>query len=313
VVSDALLRVRLRASYGDRTVLNDVSFDLHAGEVLGLVGTSGAGKSTLVLALLGLLPWRGGVVTGEVLIGGKNLLLMKEREARKIRGKVIALVPQSPMTSLNSAVSLMRHFEEAWRAHESSGNAVLVARLKELMAQVHLPCDKEFLTRRPSQISVGQAQRMSMALALLHKPAVLVADEPTSALDPVTQAEVVRLLRKLSVETGTTLLYISHDLVSVLQLCDRLAVLSGGSIVECLPIAAVANAVHPSTRALLASLPVPARVLLQHRLSGGGEAVSGDASLPHNTAQPANEHEIENVTLPQAYNLRGMVAQPKST
>jgi peptide/nickel transport system ATP-binding protein len=293
--------VRLKAGYGDRAVLYDVSFNLCAGEVLGLVGTSGAGKSTLVLALLGLLPWRGGVATGEVLFAGKNLLQMPEREARRIRGRIIALVPQSPMTALNSAVSLMRHFEEAWRAHESSGKTALMSRLRELMAQVHLPCDREFLSRRPSQISVGQAQRVCIALALLHKPAILVADEPTSALDPVTQAEIVSLLRRLSVETGTTLLYISHDLISVVQLCDRLAVLSGGSIVECLPIMSMEQAAHPATRALLSSLPVPPEVLLQHRFKGAAvhEAAGRETIASHNTRREPASHKISEVTLPQ--------------
>ena len=298
---DPLLRVRLQASYGAKIVLHNVSFDLHAGQVLGLIGTSGAGKSTLVLALLGLLPWRGGTVTGEVLVDGKNLLQMPEREARRIRGRMIALVPQSPMSALNPVVSLMRHFEEAWRAHENSGKAALASRLRDLMAQVHLPCDKEFLRRRPSQISVGQAQRVSIALALLHRPAVLVADEPTSALDPVTQAEVVQLLRRLSVETGTTLLYISHDLVSVLQLCDRLAVLSDGSIVECLAVADIAQASHPTTRALLGSLPVPPDVLLRHRSLEQASPQPSCCEDSASTSTPdavANE-EIKDVTLPQ--------------
>jgi peptide/nickel transport system ATP-binding protein len=266
-MSEALLRVRLGAGYGRRAVLEDVQFDLYPGEVLGLVGTSGAGKSTLVLSLLGLLPWRGGKVTGEVMLGGRNLLTMPEREARKLRGKTIALVPQSPMTALNAAVSLKTHFEEAWAAHERSGKRALEQRLHELLQEVQLPLEAEFLQRRPGQISVGQAQRVAIALALLHKPAILIADEPTSALDPVTQAEVVRLLRRLSLEAGRTLLYISHDLVSVLQLCDRLAVLSGGTITECLAVAELAQARHASTLALLGSLPVPAEVLLRHRLS----------------------------------------------
>ncbi len=300
-MSEPLLKVRLQASYGGRTVLNDVSFDLQAGEVLGLVGTSGAGKSTLVLALLGLLPWRGGVVSGEVLLGGKNLLQIPEREARRIRGKMISLVPQSPMTALNSAVSLMRHFEEAWRAHENSGKAALATRLQELMMQVHLPHDREFLSRRPNQISVGQAQRISIALALLHRPAVVVADEPTSALDPVTQTEIVRLLRRLSAETGTALLYISHDLVSVVQLSDRLAVLSGGSIVECLPIESIAQALHPATRALLGSLPAPPEVLLRHRSldTPEDELKSGEAMMLTTTTQTPSNSEIKAVTLPQ--------------
>ncbi len=300
-MGEPLLRVRLQASYGGRAVLNDVSFDLQAGEVLGLVGTSGAGKSTLVLALLGLLPWRGGVVAGEVLVGGQNLLQMTEREARRIRGKRIALVPQSPMTALNSAVSLMRHFEEAWRAHESSGKTALAVRLRELMTQVHLPHDREFLSRRPGQISVGQAQRVCIALALLHKPAVLVTDEPTSALDPVTQAEIVLLLRQLSVETGTTLLYISHDLISVVQLCDRLAVLSGGTIVECLPITSIAQALHPATRALLGSLPIPAEVLLQHRSleETSRQSISGEAVLSRSVAQNVAKYEVDDIIATQ--------------
>ena len=282
-MSTPLLQVHLQASYGGRAVLNDVRFNLHAGEVLGLVGTSGAGKSTLVLALLGLLPWRRGSVTGEVLLDGKNLLQLHERDARRIRGKSLALVPQSPMTALNGAVSLQRHFDEAWRAHESSGKSALTARLDDLLAQVHLPANREFLARRPGQISVGQAQRVCIALALLHRPAVLIADEPTSALDPVTQAEIVRLLRQLSVASGTTLLYISHDLVSVLQLCDRLAVLHGGTIAECLPVMSIVEAAHPATRALLNSLPVPAEVLLRHRFPAQPAPLPNEISPPEAT------------------------------
>ena len=120
-MSVPLLEVRLRAEYGKRCVLTDVQFDLCAGEALGMVGTSGAGKTTLVLALLGLLPWRGGKVSGEVLLNGVNLLTLPAREARLIRGKEISLIPQSPMTALNPAVSLRSHFEAAWSAHETSG------------------------------------------------------------------------------------------------------------------------------------------------------------------------------------------------
>ncbi|MGB7546787.1 MAG: ATP-binding cassette domain-containing protein [Terracidiphilus sp.] len=235
-----VLQVRLQASYGKRCVLKDVRFDLCSGETLGMVGTSGAGKTTLVMALLGLLQYRGGKAAGEVLIGGTNLLTMPAREARRIRGKTIALVPQSPMTALNAAVSLRSHFDEAWRAHESTGRKALESRLQQLMHEVQLPAgDDSFLRRKPGQISVGQAQRVLIALALLHRPSILIADEPTSALDPVTQAEIIRLLRQLNRRNGTALLYISHDLVSVVQLCDRLAVLHSGTIVECVKVAQI--------------------------------------------------------------------------
>jgi len=264
-LSTPVMQVRLRANYGNRCVLKDVRFDLCAGEALGMVGTSGAGKTTLVMALLGLLPWRGGVTSGEVLLNSRNLLTMTACEARRIRGKTIALVPQSPMTALNAAVSLQAHFDEAWRAHESSGKKVLEPRLRQLMEEVQLPAsDAGFLRRKPGQISVGQAQRVLIALALLHRPSILIADEPTSALDPVTQAEILKLLRQLNRRHGTALLYISHDLVSVLQLCDRLAVLHAGEIAESIQVAQIEQAQHPATLSLLRSLPVPVQVLLSH-------------------------------------------------
>ena len=261
----SLLCVSMQAGYPGKPVLRDIRFELGHGEVLGLVGTSGAGKSTLVQSLLGLLPWRGGRVTGEVLLDGKNLLALSERDLRRVRGNRIALIPQSPMTALNAAISLEAHFIEAWRAHESSGRAALAERLTTLLAEVQLPSDREFLRRRSTQISVGQAQRVLIALALLHRPALLIADEPTSALDPVTQAQIVELLRKLSRQLGTSLLYISHDLISVLQLSDRIAVLDGGTIVENLPVSQIGRGRHPATCALLNALPAPPDVLMSYR------------------------------------------------
>jgi ABC-type glutathione transport system ATPase component len=274
---DILLRVQLQAGYAGKQVLHDVRFELQRGEVLGLVGTSGAGKSTLVQSLLGLLPWRGGRVTGQVMLDGQNLLALSDRELRKLRGRQVALIPQSPMTALNAAISLQTHFNEAWKAHEKSGVAALARRLRTLLAEVQLPFDAEFLRRRPSQISVGQAQRVLIALALLHRPALIIADEPTSALDPVTQTQIVELLKSLNRLHGTTLLYISHDLVSVLQLSDRVAVLDAGTIVETLPVLDVGQARHPSTLALLKALPVPAEVLLSYR--GRSAAESADHIL----------------------------------
>ena len=259
------MHVRLRAEYGERLVLQDVEFDLYAGEALGMIGTIGAGKTTLAMALLGLLQWRGGKASGEVLIDGSNLLTLPPRDARRIRGKNIALIPQSPMSALNPAVSLRSHFDEAWRAHESKGRSALDLRLRQLMEEVQLPVnDADFLRRKPGQISVGQAQRVLIALALLHRPSILIADEPTSALDPVTQAEIILLLQRLNRSTGSALLYISHDLVSVLQLCDRLAVLHYGTIAECVEVERVEHAQHPATLSLLNALPIPVNVLLSH-------------------------------------------------
>jgi ABC-type glutathione transport system ATPase component len=259
----------MSAGYGRTRILADVGFEVKAGEALGLIGTSGAGKSTLVLGLLGLLPWRGGFASGEVLFEGQNLLTMPERQARQLRGRRFALVPQSPMNALNGALSLWTHFREAWRAHRDAyrdaGSSTLEARVRELIEQMQLPPGPDFLARRPGAISVGQAQRVLIALALLHRPSLLIADEPTSALDPATQAGVIRLLRSLNSKAGspgTALLYISHDLTSVLQLCDRVAVLDSGSIVECLPADTIGlDARHPATLSLLDALPVPSSML----------------------------------------------------
>jgi ABC-type glutathione transport system ATPase component len=263
--NDALIRVSLDAAYGGKPVLRNICFELQRGEVLGLVGTSGAGKSTLVQSLMGLLPWRGGSVRGEVMLHGENLLQLSEKRLRAFRGCKIALIPQSPTAALNPAIRLERHFREAWNAHAVGNGVGCDARVKELLAQVQLPQDREFLRRRPAQISVGQAQRILIALALLHNPELLIADEPTSSLDPVTQAQIVELLRTLNRELGATLLYISHDLVSVLRLADRIAVLDSGTIVECLPVDEISEAKHKATRALLQALPAPPEVLLQFR------------------------------------------------
>lgn len=260
-----LLRVHLSAGYSGKNTLSGIRFDLQPGEILGLVGSSGAGKSTLVLSLLGLLPWRGGRVSGEVLLQGQNLLTLSSKQLRNLRGREIALIPQSPMSSLNAAITLQRHFDEAWKAHQRPHRSALSERIRELLTEVQLPSDADFLRRRPREISVGQAQRVLIALALLHQPALIVADEPTSALDPVTQTQIVNLLRDLNRRHGMTLLYISHDLTSVIQLCDRVAVLHEGTIAETLPVGRLSDAQHPASISLLRSLPVPPEMLLRFR------------------------------------------------
>lgn len=287
-----VLEVDISAGYGQRTILQDVRFSLAAGERLGLLGTSGTGKSTLLMALLGLLPWRGGWTRGEVRLAGKNLLALREREARHLRGKVIALVPQSPTSALNAALSLQTHFLEAWRAHENSGKEQLLLRLEHLLRRVELPTEASFLKRRPTEISVGQAQRCTLALALLHRPSIVIADEPTSALDPATQAEVLALLREVSEEQGTALLFVSHDLLSVLRLCQRFALLHKGSIAETASVEAADDVQHPVLQRLLGTLPVPARVLLQY---ASGAAVDFRTVAEHGVIEPmtrGNDTEV---------------------
>lgn len=263
-VSEALLQVSLEAGYKGTKVLDGLSFQLEPADRLGLLGPSGSGKSTLLLSLLGLLPQRGGWVRGEVRLRGQNLLAMRPRDVRQVRGKEIALVPQSPAAALNPALSLGKHFEAAWSAHRKRDRVALQARLEMLLRRVALPTDAEFLSRRPGQISVGQAQRCALALALLHGPSILIADEPTSALDPVSQTEVLSLLRGVCKENGTALLFVSHDLLSVLRLCESVAVLSRGQIAERMCVEDVVLGQDPELRRLLACLPIPPEVLLEH-------------------------------------------------
>jgi peptide/nickel transport system ATP-binding protein len=261
---EPLLRVTLTAGYGNNTILRELSFELRHGEILGIAGASGAGKSTLVLSLLGLLPWRGGRVAGEVLMRGENLLAFSESQWRQLRGGRIGLIPQSPMTALNPGVNLQRQFREAWRAHENNPSK-FCARLQELLEEVQLPANEGFLNRKPSQISVGQAQRVLIAMALLHRPSLIIADEPTSALDPVTQMQIVDLLKRVNRNHGATIVYVSHDLVSAIQLGHRIAVLTDGSIVEDLSVADLGRARHPAAISLLQTLPVPPEILVSFR------------------------------------------------
>jgi ABC-type glutathione transport system ATPase component len=256
-VPSPVLSANLSVDYRNKKgVLRDVALQIAPHEILGLVGQSGSGKSTLALALLGLLPLKGGVIRGEVILGGRNLLQSSDRELRAIHGKEMSVVLQSPLAALNPALSIGSQLNEAWKAHErgknSEGSAAIVAALNS----VSLPSDKEFLRRRPSQLSVGQGQRVCIAMAVLHRPRLLLADEATSALDPITQAEILNLFARLNCEMGTAMLYISHDLLSVAALCHRICILHQGQIVESGTPEAIFNAPqHDYTRRLVAALP----------------------------------------------------------
>jgi len=227
-----------------------------------LVGQSGSGKSTLALALMGLLPLKGGEAKGEVIFRSKDLLRSSEKELRAIRGKEMSIVLQSPLAALNPALSIGSQLTEAWKAHERGNDAQGLAAIHSSLASVSLPHDKDFLRRRPSQLSVGQGQRVCIAMAVLHRPALLLADEATSALDPITQSEILKLFARLNREMGTAILYISHDLLSVAALCHRICILHEGQIVECgTPEAIFYSPQHEYTRRLVAALPnAPARI-----------------------------------------------------
>ena len=252
-----LLSVRLSVDYpGKPLILREVAFQVGHGEVVGLVGQSGSGKSTLALAILRLLGPKGGKAKGEIMFHGRELTQLTEKEMRKIRGREISLVLQSPLSSLNPALKVGTQLAEAWKAHSNGLRERQLAAFLELLQQVSLPPEQAFLDRYPRQLSVGQAQRVLIALAILHRPALLIADEPTSALDIITQSEILQLFARLNRELNTGLLYISHDLLSIASLCHRVAILHEGVIVECASTDQIfRNPRHPYTQRLVEALP----------------------------------------------------------
>ena len=210
----------------------------------------------MALALLQLLQLKGAKVQGEVVFQGENLLQKKESQLRDIRGRQMSVVLQSPLTSLNPALRIGTQLKEAWRAHANGTGDQCHAAVRAALRSVSLPDSEEFLKRRPSQLSVGQGQRVIIAMAILHRPALLIADEPTSALDTITQSEILSLFARLNRELDMAILYISHDLLSVAALCHRVAILRDGEIVECDgPDAIFDSPRHPYTQRLIAALP----------------------------------------------------------
>jgi ABC-type glutathione transport system ATPase component len=251
-----LLSLNISVDYpGKPGVLRDVSLELQRGEIVGLVGQSGSGKSTLAMAILRLLDLKSGAVRGRVEFGGRDLMGLSEREMRRVRGKEIGLVLQSPMTALNPALRIGTQLEEAWRCHGGTKES-WKSKAMELLESVSLPAEPSFLRRFPRQLSVGLAQRVLIAMAILHRPPLLLADEPTSALDVITQSEILQLFAKLSRELDMGMLFISHDLLAVSTLCHRVAILHEGEIVECAATAEIFDRPrHGYTKQLIAALP----------------------------------------------------------
>jgi ABC-type glutathione transport system ATPase component len=237
-------------------VLRDLSIEVRSGEILGLVGESGSGKSTLALALLGLLDHTGAKVRGKALLNGADILSYTGRQMRGVRGRLISLIPQGASGALNPALRIETHLREAWAAHSKQNWKAERTRVMTLLASCGLPQEEEFLRRFPGQISIGQAQRVLIVMALLHRPALLVADEATSALDVITQREVLELLARINREQRMSILFISHDLLCVASLCHRIAILHEGRIVECGPVADVLGAPeHAYTKKLVGAVP----------------------------------------------------------
>jgi ABC-type glutathione transport system ATPase component len=253
----AVLSTCVSVDYRNRPgVLRRVKIEVAKGEILGLVGQSGSGKTTFAMATLGLLDPGAATVTGEIIVAGTDICGRGERDLRRVRGRVISLIPQNPVAALNPSVRIGRQLQEAWAAHAANWSGQGCQTASQLLHACGLCADDKFLRRFPHQISVGQAQRILIAMALLHNPSVLIADEPTSALDLVTQREVLDLIPRISADRGMAAVFISHDLPVVASLCHRVAILHEGSIIDYGRTWDVLAAPrHPYTRSLISAVP----------------------------------------------------------
>jgi peptide/nickel transport system ATP-binding protein len=245
---------------GYQRVVDGVSFALEPGATLGLVGESGCGKTVTALAVMGLLPRPAGVLeSGRILVNGQNLAALKPDQLRQFRGRQIGMIFQEPMTALNPVHTIGRQVLETLRVYEPKAEkSSLLKRSLELLEQVGIPAPTQRLKEYPHQLSGGMRQRVMIAMALAGRPKVLIADEPTTALDVTVQAQILELLRSLQSEYGMAMLFITHDLGVVAELCDEVLVMYAGRVAEHAPVQALFAAPnHPYTRGLIDSVPLP--------------------------------------------------------
>ena len=239
------------------TAINEISFDIGKGEILGLVGESGCGKSVTSLSIMRLLNFTSGKVTkGEVILDGKDLQKLSEKEMREIRGGKMSMIFQEPMSSLNPAMRIDKQMIEGIRLHTNLSKQEARERAAKILQQVGIPDPERVLKNYPHQLSGGMSQRVMIAMAMSCNPQLLIADEPTTALDVTIQAQILELMKKIQQEEGMSILLITHDLGVVSELCDTVIVMYNGHIVEKAPTADIfREPLHPYTQGLLNSIP----------------------------------------------------------
>jgi oligopeptide transport system ATP-binding protein len=288
------LRVEFKTQRGIVHAVNGISFDIDAGETLGLVGESGCGKSVTALALLGILARNARVTSGSATFGGRDLLQLSQRELRSIRGKEIAMIFQDPMTSLNPVLTIGRQIREVLETHFDLERKATDARVVELLDQVGIPNARDRVDDYPHQFSGGMRQRAMIAMALACEPKLLIADEPTTALDVTIQAQILDLLRELVAERDTALVLITHDLGVVAGMCERVNVMYAGMFMEIAPADRLFAAPrHPYTLGLLQSVPrldAPRRAKLRPIEGAPRDMLSTPKACPF---QPRCRYEVE--------------------
>jgi len=243
---------------GAARAVDDVTLSVDKGKVLGIVGESGCGKSITSLSILRLVPPPGKIVGGKILLDGTNLLELSEAQMRSIRGNKIALIPQDPMTSLNPVYTVGAQIIEAIELHQNVSSKIARQKAIEVLDRVRIPEARTRVDDYPHQFSGGMRQRVMIAMALACEPELLIADEPTTALDVTVQAQILDLLREIQRDQGTAIVLITHDLGVVAEMCDTVAVMYAGSVVEYASVRELfANPKHPYTVGLLNSIPRP--------------------------------------------------------
>ena len=257
----ALLEIRqlnIQFEHQDQlqTVVHDIDFELYANEILAIVGESGSGKSVSTLAILGLLPKKKAKITGSILFEGKELIALEDAPFRKIRGNEISMIFQEPMSSLNPSLRCGYQVVEILLQHTNLSNKQAIAETISLFGKVKLPRPEDIFKSYPHEISGGQKQRVMIAMAIACKPKILIADEPTTALDVTVQKDIIDLLKSLQMETGMSVIFISHDLSLVSDIANRVLVMYQGKIVESAFAKAIfSNPQHQYTKALLSARP----------------------------------------------------------
>ena len=236
--------------------VDDVSLTVGEGETLGIVGESGSGKTTLALSLLRLLPPAARIVSGEIWFEGEDLLTKSRGEMRRVRGKRIAMILQDPLASLNPLFTVGDQVAEPLRVHEGASRGSAWAQARELLRAVRIAAPETRAREYPHQLSGGMRQRIVGAIAISCGPRLLIADEPTTSLDLTIQAQYLQLLRDLQRDRGLAMIFITHNLGIVARMCDHVAVMYAGRLVEAGPVARIfSSAAHPYTQALLESIP----------------------------------------------------------
>ena len=251
------LRTYFFTRSGTGRAVDGVSFTLNQGESLGLLGESGCGKSMTSLSILRLVPRPAGrIVSGQVLFRGRDLLRISEQDMRRVRGREIAMILQDPLSTLNPVFTIGNQVAEPLRVHGVVSRSRLWERVSKLLSLVRIPAPESRLRDYPHQFSGGMRQRVVGATAIAAGPRLLIADEPTTSLDVTIQAQYLRLLKELQRESNLSIIYITHDLATLARICDRVAVMYAGKIVEQLTVEALFESpAHPYTEALLQSVP----------------------------------------------------------